>query len=92
MTTIASLTAVALLGLMIYASARDGAFMSIYVLLRDLLAFMVAMTLMGPLASLVMLVAPEEHPWPLYYRAVAFAAVFAIVFATARWLKIEHTP
>jgi hypothetical protein len=92
MTTIVSLVALALLVLLIYACARDGAFVSIYVLLRNLLAFMVAMTLMEPLASLVMLIAPEQHPWPLYYRVVAFAGVFGAVFATARWLKIEHTP
>lgn len=92
MTTIVSLAAFALLGLLIYSCARDGAFASVYVLLRNLLAFMVAMTLMEPLASLVMLVVPKHHPWPLYCRVVAFAGVFGAVFATARWLKIEHTP
>jgi len=92
MTTIVSLAAVVLLGILIYAGVRDGAFTSIYVLLRDLLAFMMAMTLMEPLASLVTLVAPKEHPWPLYYRVVAFAAVFGIVFTAARWLKIGHAP
>ena len=92
MSTIVSLVTVVLLGLLIYAGIRDGAFLSIYALLRNLFGFLVAMTLMEPLADLVSLVAPKDHPWPLYYRSWAFAAVFGIVFVAARSLKVRYAP
>ena len=92
MNTIAVLVALAFLGLLVYSGVRDGAFFSIYVLMRNLFGFLLAMALMEPLASFLMLFTPKWHPWPQYSRSLAFPLVFALFFALARWLKMRFTP
>ncbi len=91
MQTVALVVTLALMALMIYAGYRDGVFVGTYALLRNLFAFMLAMTLFAPLTGLLLVLLPGEHPKPLYYQVTLFALVFGAAFALARWLKIRFT-
>jgi hypothetical protein len=81
-----------ILGAMIYAGIRDGAFFSLYALLRNLLGFLVAMSFTEPVTQLVLhFERLQLHPGPLYVRAFVFPTLFAVVFAGMRWLKTRYT-
>lgn len=91
MTTIAILGSLVALGALIYSGVRDGAFFSVYVLLRNLFGFVLAVTFMDPVAGLIGGIVGGAHPAPQYFRAIAFPLVFALVFVGFRWLKTHYT-
>jgi len=91
MTIIASLGTIFIIALMAYDGARNGLFASCYALVRNVLGFLFAFTLFEPLGGLLSRLFAEEHPGPLYLRAVAFVALFGAVFTLGRWLKISYT-
>jgi len=74
---------------------RRGAFFSFYCLVRNLLAFLVAMAYCEPVTELFVSMSPERlglHPGPLYWRAIFFGLLFGVVFGCLRWLKLKFTP
>ena len=91
MTVVALLGGLILIGLMTYTGWRDGAFAGLYSLLRNLLAFLFAMTLFKPAAELLQFVFPGRHPWPAYLDAFSVAAIYALVVGAIRWAKMRYT-
>ena len=88
---VALLGTLVLVGVMTYAGYRDGAFQTAYSLLRNLIGFLLAMTLFEALGNLLTVFFPKTHPGPLYYSALMFAVILALVFSLGRWVKIEFT-
>jgi hypothetical protein len=90
-TTVAALVVLALLIFMTYAGVRDGLFFSAYALMRNMIAFMAAVTFCQPLAMLFSWVITDSYPAPQYFVPLGYAAAFGITFALGRWLKIRYT-
>jgi len=80
--------------LLAFEGFRHGAFFALYCFVRNLLAFMAAMTFCEPATELFLRTFPrlELHPGPLYWRVIFFALIFGVVFGVARWLKLKFTP
>lgn len=92
MTAVAFIVTFGLICMMTYAGYRDGAFSGAYALARHLVAFLVAMTLVAPVAGLIGYVLPSTYPWDLYARVIALATLYAAVLGLARWAKTSFTP
>jgi len=90
-TLIGTLLIIILVGAMGYAGYRDGAYAAIYSLVRNAIAFLVAMTFFEPLAAFLARTAGEAYPRPLYYKVIAFAFLFGVVIVLGRWLRIRYT-
>jgi len=90
-TLIATFTIIVITGAMIYAGYRDGAFAAIYSLVRNLIAFLVAMTFFERLGALITRFAGSTYPGPDYYRMIAFGVLFGAVVSLGRWLRIKYT-
>lgn len=90
-TVIAVLVVVVLLGLMAFAGFRDGVFFSTYALLRNVVAFLCAMTFREPFARLLENIFSDTHPAHDYFMLISFAAILGIVFVLGRWLKVRYT-
>ena len=90
-TLIATFLIIILAGAMAYAGYRDGAYAAVYALVRNVVAFLVAMTFFGPLAAFIMRIASDAYPWPLYYRVIAFAFLFGVVIILGRWFRMRYT-
>ena len=88
---LATLFVLILLVLMGIAGYRDGAFFTAYALLRNLFAFVCAMTFCEPLALVLAKIISDSYPAQDYYVPIAFAAVAGAVFAIGRWLKVTYT-
>ncbi len=91
MTIVAVLATIVLIVVMTYDGVRSGLFSAVYSLVKNVLAFLIALTLCEPGMSLLTRFLPERHPGPLYYKAIAFATVFTVVFGFGRWLKLNYT-
>ncbi len=89
-TTIAVLIVLTLLLAMTYAGARDGLFFSTYALMRNLIAFVAAMTFCQPLARLLSYLISQSHPAPEYFLPLGYALAFGVTFGVGRWLKIRY--
>jgi len=88
---VAFLIILLLLGFMTYAGLRDGLFFSTYALMRNILAFLFAMTFCEPLARIFCKVFTSNYPAMLYFVPLAFAIIYGAVFALGRWLKVTYT-
>ena len=91
MTTVAIIGVIAIILLVAYDGVHSGLYATVYSLVRNVLGFLLALTLCEPLVGLVTRFLSDRHPGPLYYKAISFAAVFGFVFLTGRWLKIRFT-
>ncbi len=91
MSIIAFLLILVIIGAMIYAGQRDGAFFSSYALMRNFIAFLCAMTFAQPVANVMQRFMGGGYPAPDYYVPIGFVLVFAIVFMLGRWLKVQYT-
>jgi len=91
MSVVATLAVIAIIALLAYDGVRSGLFAATYSLVRNVLAFVLAMTFCEPVMHLLSRLFSDWHPGPLYYRAIGFAAIFGFVFLFGRWLKITYT-
>jgi len=89
-TTVATLGVLALLVCMTYAGVRDGLFFSTYALMRNLVAFMAAVTFCQPLAMFLGWLITDSYPARQYFLALGYGAAFGVTFAVGRWLKIRY--
>jgi len=90
MTTIAILASIGIIGLFTWEGVRGGAFAGTFSLVRSILAFLFAMTLAEPVGGILTGMLGSEYPAPLFYRCIAFALVFGVVFGAGRWVKIRY--
>jgi uncharacterized membrane protein required for colicin V production len=90
-TVIATLLVVLVVGLSVYGGARDGFFFTIYALVRNLFAFLCAMTFCEPLARVLEQTLTRSYPAHAYFAMLSFGAIFGVVFALGRWLKVHYT-
>lgn len=90
-TIIASIVVIIILLAMIYSGQRDGAYVAAYGLMRNLLAFLIAMTFYEPVSALVTRMAGGTHPGPDYYRVLSFAVLYGAVVGIGRWLRLTYT-
>ncbi len=88
---IATLIVLMLLALSAYGGFRDGFFFSVYALMRNLFAFLCAMTFFEPLGRVLERTATRTPPAHEYFLLISFAAIFGGVFAFGRWLKVRYT-
>ncbi|MHC4592591.1 MAG: CvpA family protein [Planctomycetota bacterium] len=88
---VAVLLILVLFALMTYAGVRDGAFFSLYALMRNAFAFFCAMSFCEPMARLLGKLIGHRYPAPDYWIAISFAAILGAVFATCRHLKMKYT-
>lgn len=88
---LATLFVLALLVLMALAGYRDGLFFSTYALVRNLVAFLCAMTFSDMLAGVfAAIISDNPMAWG-YFVVVSFALIFGAVFLLGRWLKMTYT-
>ena len=86
-----TLFVLALLVLMALAGYRDGLFFSTYALVRNLVAFLCAMTFSDLLAGVfAAIISDDPMAWG-YFVVVSFALIFGAVFLLGRWLKMTYT-
>ncbi len=88
---LATLIVLLLLLLSAYGGFRDGFFFTVYALMRNLFAFLCAMTFCEPLGRLLEKTATRTPPAHEYFMLISFAAIFGGVFAFGRWLKVRYT-
>ncbi|GAH68876.1 unnamed protein product, partial [marine sediment metagenome] len=89
--TIATLIVLVLMGAMVYAGYRDGLFEAIFSLMRNLIAFVCAMTFCEPLARLLAAVITDKPPAYEYFVPISFLLTFGVVAGLGRWLRIRYT-
>lgn len=91
MTTVAIIGVIVIVLLAAFDGVRTGLFATACSAVRNVLAFLLALTLCEPLVNVLTKVFADQHPGPLYYRAIAFAGVFGFVFGIGRWLRVRFT-
>ncbi len=91
MSTLATIVIIVVFLVLTYAGARDGAYFSAYVLVRNCLAFICSVTFFQQLGSLLTGTISRRPPAPEYFDAMAFVAIFGIVLGVGRWLKVKYT-
>lgn len=88
---IAVLVVLALLGLTAFAGFRDGVFFSTYALMRNLIAFLCAMTFREGLAGVMETLVTAAHPAHDYFVLISFVLILGGVFLLGRFLKVRYT-
>jgi len=91
MSIVMSFLVVALFVALIYAGARDGAFFTMYALVRNGLAFLCAVTFFRPLGATLSAMFSRTPPAPEYFVAIAFVLIFGAAVGAGRWLKVRYT-
>jgi hypothetical protein len=91
MGVLANLFVVVLVILMGLAGFRDGAWFTMYALVRNAIAFVCAMTFAGPLGRLFEGIITKSGHAREYFFCIAFALIVAVVIVLARWLKVTYT-
>ncbi len=86
-----TLVILAILVLTPLAGYKNGAFFSMYALVRNTFAFIAAMTFCVPLARLFDGLIGGDYPAHDYYVLISFGLAFGIVFAVSRDLKVRFT-
>jgi hypothetical protein len=85
----AILLVLVLLGVMTHAGLRDGAFFSVYSLMRNGIALLGALTFCRPLGGFVANLAGSAPPTRNYFIALSFAFIVGGLIIFLRWLKIK---
>jgi hypothetical protein len=88
---LANLFVIALVILMGIAGYRDGAWFSMYALVRNAIAFVCGMTFAGPLGRLLERVITQGGHAREYFFCIAFGLIVGIVIFAGRWLKVTYT-
>jgi len=91
LTTIAVIFVLAMVGLSTYSGVHDGAYFAAYALMRNLIAFLLAMTFCEPVAMLLADHIEGQYPAYDYYTVIAFAVIAGTASTMIRRLKIKYT-
>ncbi|MBS3762677.1 MAG: CvpA family protein [Planctomycetes bacterium] len=93
MQVVAILLLLVIFGIMIYGGISSGFFDSVYALMRNLLGFVLALSLCDPLTCLMtgLITRFKLHPGPLYMRMIVFATVFGVTVGVAGTLRRKLT-
>jgi hypothetical protein len=81
-----------LIALIVYAGYRNDTFSSVSGLLRNFLAFLMAMTFFEPLAGLLSSIISNRHPWPENFRPLSLALLYGVVMLVTMWAKTKYSP
>jgi len=87
MQVIAVLSMLAVLLITTYAGYRAGCFDTLYLLVRSVFAFLLAMTLFEPLTALMERIVSWSYPGPFYYNVIFFILVFSATSIAAGWAR-----
>jgi hypothetical protein len=88
--TFALLVVLGLLALTAYAGVRDGAYEAVFGFVRNLLAFVLAMTFAEPVSLLMRRYISAEYPLREYFVPIAFMLILGGTIALARTLKLSY--
>ena len=91
MSTVVSLIIVGVILGSAYGGYAAGLYESLYGFMRELLAFVVAITFGLPLSDLLADLAGTAYLTRGYYELISFFALVVGVFALGRWLRTEFT-
>ena len=89
---VATIATPCLIALIVYAGYRSDTFSSVCGLLRNFLAFLMAMTFFEPLAGLLSSVISDRHPWPDNFPAVSLAVLYGVTMLVTMWAKTKYIP